>query len=121
MCHNDPICPTTNRRYPGIDYADFPSIDSAGYDLRNDAIGALRFIRQGLAGDEKILVHCYAGISRSSTIVLLHLMIHKGYTLDRALSHLKGVRPIIHPNRGFMQLLRETDDALQAAASHWQD
>jgi len=53
----------------------------------------------------KILFHCAAGISRSSTMAIAFLCIAKNYSLWQALKLAREKRPIINPNRGFMNSL----------------
>lgn len=53
----------------------------------------------------KILFHCAAGISRSSTMAIAFLCTAKNYSLWQALNLCKQKRPIINPNRGFMNSL----------------
>lgn len=82
--------------------------DAPTEDLRQYFYAAIDFIDKGLRRNEKTLVHCYAGISRSSTIVLA-FMLH-GYpymSLDAALNHVRSARPIVNPNPGFMYQLAQ--------------
>lgn len=113
MFSDDPSYPGGYHRHRDVQYAVFPTLDSPDYDIRGEAVDALQFIKEGIDANERILVHCHAGISRSSTIVLLHLMFHRGFDLDGALEHLKTVRPVVNPNEGFMRRLRATDAALR--------
>lgn len=53
----------------------------------------------------RILFHCYAGISRSSTLAIAFLCIAKKYPLFTAYGLAKSKRSIINPNRGFMNCL----------------
>jgi dual specificity phosphatase 12 len=53
----------------------------------------------------KVLVHCHAGISRSTTIILAYF-IGMGKTLQTALKFLKSKRDIVNPNEGFMKQLK---------------
>ena len=60
------------------------------------------FIDEGLAGGGGVLVHCYAGMSRSPTCVIAYLMAVKGLTLDHAWDYVKDIRDIARPNPGFL-------------------
>jgi predicted protein tyrosine phosphatase len=104
--------PGGRHRHPGVKYLVIPARDTPEYDIRAGAEAAIRFIQDGLAADELILVHCHAGISRSATVVLFHLMINRKMPLDLALSRLKLVRSFVNPNPGFMDHLRATDARL---------
>lgn len=59
----------------------------------------------------KILVHCAMGRSRSATLVLAYLMIHKNMTLVDAIQQVAKNRCVL-PNRGFLKQLRELDKQL---------
>ena len=58
------------------------------------------------------LVHCYAGISRSASIVISYIMKQKSIDAWDAIAHCKRIRPIINPNRGFVQQLVNYSDEL---------
>jgi protein-tyrosine phosphatase len=53
------------------------------------------------------LVHCYAGISRSATIVISYLIKYHNMSLVQALEYCRSIRPIVNPNKGFMLQLIE--------------
>lgn len=55
----------------------------------------------------KILFHCYAGISRSTTLAIAFLCKAKGISLQDALMLCEKQRPIIKPNPGFLKALVE--------------
>ncbi|KAA8498079.1 Dual specificity protein phosphatase 4 [Porphyridium purpureum] len=61
---------------------------------------------EGIRKDEqsKVLVHCYAGVSRSATIAIAYL-ISLNYTLHAALELARERRSIICPNARFMRAL----------------
>ena len=61
----------------------------------------LNFIK----GEDKILVHCMAGASRSATIVIAYLMWIKKWKLEQALKYVQEKRPIVGPNEGFLKQL----------------
>ena len=56
-----------------------------------------------------ILVHCYAGVSRSATVVLYYLMRKYDISLHDAMKFLTQKRSFIRPNPGFMVNLIEYD------------
>lgn len=60
-----------------------------------------RHIREG-----NVLVHCRAGISRSSSIVIAYLIKKNKLDFQQALSLVRMERPIVHPNKGFTKQLR---------------
>jgi predicted protein tyrosine phosphatase len=58
-----------------------------------------------------ILVHCAAGVSRSSTLVIGHLLLSRPHwKVQEAIDWVKRVRPVIQPNDKF---LRELDELVR--------
>jgi len=54
-----------------------------------------------------ILVHCHAGVSRSSTVVAAYLILKKRYTADGAIRFIRSKKPeTFRPAPVFYQLLR---------------
>jgi predicted protein tyrosine phosphatase len=51
------------------------------------------------------LVHCYAGRSRSVTVVLAYLIKYHNMLLSDALHHVASLRPGVFPNTGFINQL----------------
>ena len=62
----------------------------------------LKFIK----GDQKTLVHCMAGASRSATIVIAYLMWTLKMKFLDALEYTTKKRPIVYPNCGFKEQLK---------------
>lgn len=60
----------------------------------------------------KVLVHCQAGISRSATIVIAHLMKKEDMSLRDAFFDVKSRRSQIGPNIGFFRQLTEFEVSL---------
>ena len=58
-----------------------------------------------IKGEDKILVHCAAGSSRSATIVIAYLMWNKKMTYKEALKFVQE-RRIVWPNYGFQDQLQ---------------
>ena len=52
-----------------------------------------------------VLVHCAAGVSRSSSIVIAYLMKKYQMNLESALTLTYSRRRVIHPNEGFLEQL----------------
>jgi len=53
----------------------------------------------------KVLVHCTAGVSRSSTLVCAYIMQSKGLGTKDAIDFVRSKRPKIHPNLSFQMQL----------------
>ena len=66
-----------------------------------------------ILGEEKILVHCMAGASRSATIVIAYLMWIKRWKFNEALVFAKKKRPIVFPNDGFKEQLKMFEKLLE--------
>ena len=53
----------------------------------------------------KVLVHCHAGISRSSTICMAYLMATQKFRMEEAYEFVKTRRRCVSPNFNFMEQL----------------
>ncbi len=62
-------------------------------------------INQEVRRGGKVLVHCVAGVSRSSTLCMVYLMKYKNMTLRQAHDLCKMRRPYVRPNNGFWRQL----------------
>ena len=71
------------------------------------------FISEAIAIGGNVLVHCYAGISRSSSIVIAYLMKSKKMRFIKALELIKEKRGKIQPNSGFVLQLKEYEKELR--------
>jgi len=64
------------------------------------------FMNEAVESGGGVLVHCMAGISRSSSVVIAFLMkVHK-LSFEDALPRVKAQRPVIAPNYGFVKQLK---------------
>eukprot|EP01064_Diplonema_japonicum_P018397 TRINITY_DN27082_c0_g1_i1.p1 TRINITY_DN27082_c0_g1~~TRINITY_DN27082_c0_g1_i1.p1 ORF type:complete len:162 (+),score=25.91 TRINITY_DN27082_c0_g1_i1:50-487(+) len=61
---------------------------------------AVSFIHTSMCKNQKTLVHCRGGISRSPTVVIAYLMKHHNMSLQEAFDLTKSKR-YINPNKGF--------------------
>ena len=65
-----------------------------------------------MQGNEKILVHCMAGLSRSATIVIAYLMWSQRWKFADALDYVVKRRPLVCPNDGFQKQLKIFENLL---------
>jgi atypical dual specificity phosphatase len=61
---------------------------------------------------KNIMVHCFAGISRSVSVVITYLMVYKGWSYDLAFQHIKLRRPRMNPHSDFVPILRTIESKL---------
>lgn len=100
VCGSELDCPFRN----DIEYL---SLNIEDDDEENISIyfeDTITFIEQSLSN---VLVHCYAGVSRSATIVIAYLIKCHRWSLEDSKSYLKSKRPCICPNYGFIRQLQE--------------
>ena len=63
-------------------------------------------------GDEKTLVHCAAGASRSATIVIAYIMWKEKKKYEEASKFVRDKRFIVYPNLGFREQLKMFEELL---------
>ncbi|EIW79104.1 phosphatases II [Coniophora puteana RWD-64-598 SS2] len=65
------------------------------------------FIKDALAENEqnKVLVHCFQGISRSATVVCAYLLATTTMVPSEAVAYVRSKRGIVSPNAGFKKQL----------------
>ncbi|TFH41203.1 MAG: dual specificity protein phosphatase family protein [Lysobacterales bacterium] len=59
---------------------------------------AAEVIHQARSAGKTVLVHCAAGVSRSSTAVLAYLMLYENMGWVQALEHVQKSRPCVNPH-----------------------
>lgn len=83
-----------------------PLLDKPDENIKAHFDAALEFINEARQAGGRVLVHCFAGKSRASTITLSYMMTEMHLNLKESFEHLKTQRPIACPNIGFvMQLM----------------
>lgn len=87
-------------------------IPSQNININNTLFRMIDIIDSYLTNNQKVVVNCFAGVSRSSSIVIAYIMYKYKLTLEEAFQYVKSKRPIIQPNPGFMQQLKELEPLL---------
>lgn len=85
------------------DHPLYPILDKHGNEISN-LMNSI--IAENLS--HRILIHCYAGMNRSATL-LIHFLKEKAFpyqSVHTLIDHVRKLRPIILSNRGFESQLR---------------
>jgi len=92
---------------PVVSLKDTPNDDIYQYfDKLNELLDEVK------SREQRALVHCQAGVSRSATIVISYMMKTRNWPMDRALKYVKSRRGIIEPNYGFINQLKQYQNIL---------
>ena len=91
-------------------YKDIKSFELYLNDMPSERIfpifeNAYEFVKRHL--NHNILVHCYMGISRSSSFVIYYLMRENGWDYNTCIDFIRKKRPSADPNYGFENQLKE--------------
>ena len=89
-----------------IKYLEIDIMDDDDVDILSHFNKCITFIDSALKSKNNIVfVHCSAGVSRSSTIIMAYLMKSQKYNLFNAYKHVLQCRECISPNDGFYKQL----------------
>ena len=67
----------------------------------------INFIEEGTTNNNKILIHCGEGVSRSASVCLMYLIVKKGMTYSKARETFTKKRHACCPNDGFVAQLKK--------------
>lgn len=103
-----------------------PSIKVYKYNIQDDydCDISLYFDEIGklIETEKKVLVNCFAGISRSATITIAYLMKYRGLNLKEALVCVRDKRSIVCPNKKFLEhLFKYEKNIFGKNSSTWND
>lgn len=97
---------TSSHKYPNIDYNFIECLDLPETDIiKILRLHCIPYIKNSVNQCKNILIHCNAGVSRSSAIVIGYLMLEYELEYNIAYDMVKQVRPCIKPNIGFEKQL----------------
>uniref|UniRef100_A0A8C3T358 Dual specificity protein phosphatase 15 n=1 Tax=Chelydra serpentina TaxID=8475 RepID=A0A8C3T358_CHESE len=88
-------------------YLRIPLPDAPEANIKKHFKECISFIHYCRLRGGNCLVHCLAGISRSTTIVVAYVMAVTELSWQEVLQAVRAVRPIANPNPGFKQQLEE--------------
>ncbi|KAL2911491.1 Dual specificity protein phosphatase 10 [Polyrhizophydium stewartii] len=91
----------------GVKYHDFEIGDCPTVPIHTLFDETTSIIEKARRNGERVLVHCHAGVSRSSTIVLAYMIRYMHMSLYDAWNTTYKIRPIIRPNEGFAKALQD--------------
>ena len=94
-------------------YCHLPADDTQKQNLLVYFDQAHGFIQQAIENNNRVLVHCVAGISRSPVIVISFLMRYAQMSMNDAYELVKRKRSIIAPNLNFMGQLLQYEKKLR--------
>ena len=88
-------------------YSQIPLYDSKTQDLEKYINKINNFIEEGSNNNNKVLIHCGEGVSRSAAVCLMYLITKKGLTYEKAREAFIAKRPGCCPNNGFVSQLKK--------------
>jgi hypothetical protein len=104
-------------RRAGIAVLDIDVPDSDRAKMEPHLAATRQFITDALSQGGVVLVNCFAGISRSATIVIDFLMHRDGLDFKTARNRVKAQRMCIKPNAGFRSELERLHRSARSSAA----
>lgn len=95
-------------KYKVVNVIDLPSQNLLPYFNK-----AIEFINKAVTSGGRVLVHCFAGVSRSASTVIAYFMTTRKMSFMDAFNFVKKRRPVIFPNFGFQKQLMELEKVLE--------
>ena len=98
----------------GIHVLHIPVYDSESTNLGRYFPIVFNFMEAIIQSGSAVIVNCYAGISRSTTLVTSYIMRKKRLSATMAMNIVKSKRPCFNPNNGFRKQLQHYEKVLQS-------
>ena len=93
-------------------YLNLNILDSDKTNIKQHFEKSNEFIDEAMKNNGNVLVHCHAGMSRSSTILIAYLIKSQKMNFEKALELLKSKREKVNPNSGFTEQLKEYEKVI---------
>ncbi|XP_067158974.1 dual specificity protein phosphatase 22-A-like [Apteryx mantelli] len=103
----------------GLTYLCISASDSSSQNLMQHFKECIEFIHECRLRGGGCLVHCLAGVSRSTTVLVAYLMTVTELGWERCLAATKAARSYVSPNFGFQQQLQEYEATLLQEYRAW--
>uniref|UniRef100_A0A4W3ILL0 Dual specificity phosphatase 22a n=1 Tax=Callorhinchus milii TaxID=7868 RepID=A0A4W3ILL0_CALMI len=101
------VCHNAEAVLEDMTYLCIPAADASNQNLLQYFKECIKFIHMCRLRGGGCIVHCLAGVSRSTTVVVAYLMTVTDYGWEECLSAVKVCRSYVSPNFGFQQQLQE--------------
>jgi len=83
--------------------------DVADEKTMDDFLEGASKLNEWISNKKKVFVHCFAGMSRSASVVITYFMIYKGWSYQIAFNHLKYCRRQTNPHPGYIPILKDIE------------
>jgi len=90
----------------GIKETIFYLADTPSGPITPIILKAIPIIEDSIKEKENILIHCWAGVSRSASVIIGYLIKSKGMKPEEALKYVEKSRLCVWPNQGFWKQLQ---------------
>ncbi|XP_038662215.1 dual specificity protein phosphatase 22-A [Scyliorhinus canicula] len=113
------ICHNAKPVLEDMTYLCIDAADSSSQNLMKHFKECIKFIHECRMQGGGCIVHCLAGVSRSTTVVVAYLMTVTDHGWEECLSAVKAARSFVSPNFGFQQQLQEFEVTLVKEYRSW--
>ncbi|XP_053127572.1 dual specificity protein phosphatase 22-A-like isoform X2 [Hemicordylus capensis] len=113
------FCGSAETGIMDMTYLCISASDSSNQNLMQHFKECIRFVHECRLHKGGCLIHCLAGVSRSTTILVAYLMTVTKLGWEECLAATKAVRSYVSPNFGFQQQLQEYEATLLNEYRAW--
>nr|XP_056718363.1 dual specificity protein phosphatase 22-A-like [Euleptes europaea] len=111
-----------NNTKPGLEdmtYLCISASDSSNQNLMQHFKECIKFVHECRLRGGSCLIHCLAGVSRSTTLLVAYLMTVTNFGWEECLAAIKTIRSYVSPNFGFQQQLQDYEKTLLKEYRAW--